>query len=77
MDGPAGDSLSRLAELSQECERLASAEAERRRRAEALNALLPALAEALDVREVFQKVSAVARQVVPWRYSMGSPAFRA
>ncbi|HKI01456.1 MAG TPA: sigma-54-dependent Fis family transcriptional regulator [Thermoanaerobaculia bacterium] len=64
-DGRDGDSLTRLAELSSECERLASAEAERRRRAEALEALLPALAEALDVREVFQKVSSVAREVIP------------
>jgi transcriptional regulator with GAF, ATPase, and Fis domain len=41
------------------------AEAERRRRAQALDALLPALAEALDVREVFQKVAAVAQAVIP------------
>ncbi len=54
-----------LSGLSAECERLAAAERERRRRAEALEALLPALAEALDVREVFQKVAAVARQVIP------------
>ncbi|HEV2856312.1 MAG TPA: sigma-54-dependent Fis family transcriptional regulator [Thermoanaerobaculia bacterium] len=60
-----GEALARLADLSAECERLAAAEKERRRRAEALEALLPALAEALDVREVFQKVAAVARQVIP------------
>src|SRR5215217_5651901 len=64
-NGPDGDSLTRLAELSSECERLAAAEQERRRRADALEALLPALAEALDVREVFQKVSTVARRVIP------------
>src|SRR5215208_3140248 len=64
-NGPDGDNLTRLAELSSECERLALAEAERRRQADALEALLPALAEALDVREVFQKVSTVARQVIP------------
>ena len=45
-----------LADLSAECERLAAAEKERRRRSRALDALLPTLAEALDVREVFQKV---------------------
>jgi transcriptional regulator with GAF, ATPase, and Fis domain len=41
------------------------AEADRRRRAQALDSLLPALAEALDVRDVFQKVAAVAQAVIP------------
>ncbi|HEX4965952.1 MAG TPA: sigma 54-interacting transcriptional regulator [Thermoanaerobaculia bacterium] len=44
----------------------APAEADRRPRAQALEALLPTLAEALDVREVFQKVSALAREVIPF-----------
>lgn len=42
------------------------AEQEQRHRAKALAALLPTLAEALDVREVFQKVAALAREVVPF-----------
>ncbi|MBW8873747.1 MAG: sigma-54-dependent Fis family transcriptional regulator [Acidobacteria bacterium] len=45
---------------------LGLAEADRRRRAQALDALLPTLAEALDVREVFQRVSALAREVIPF-----------
>ncbi len=42
----------------------ALAETDRQRRARALDALLPALAEALDVREVFQKVCNLAREVI-------------
>jgi transcriptional regulator with GAF, ATPase, and Fis domain len=46
-------------------ERLTRAERERRRRHDALEALLPPLASALDVREVFEQLSQVARQVLP------------
>jgi transcriptional regulator with GAF, ATPase, and Fis domain len=65
-DGQGGDVLARLADLSAECERLSTAEAERHRRGRALDALLPTLAEALDVREVFQKVAVLAREVIPF-----------
>jgi transcriptional regulator with GAF, ATPase, and Fis domain len=45
--------------------RQVEAERERRRRHEALEALIPALAQALDVRQVFDQVSAIAQQVLP------------
>jgi transcriptional regulator with GAF, ATPase, and Fis domain len=54
-----------LAELTSECRRLSEADRERRRRADALEALLPTLAQALDVREVFQQLSALANEVIP------------
>ena len=57
-DGP----LSRVRELA---EALVAAERERRRRAESLRPLLPTLAQALDVREVFRQISLVAREVIP------------
>jgi len=44
---------------------LLAAERERRRRSEALEKLLPTLAEALDVREVFPQLSAVAQELIP------------
>ena len=45
--------------------RLAAGEQERRRRYEALQALSPVLARALDVREVFDAISEIVRPVVP------------
>jgi transcriptional regulator with GAF, ATPase, and Fis domain len=57
--------LADLRDLALEHERLWRAEHERRRRGEALEALLPALAGALDVREVFTQVSVVAQRVLP------------
>lgn len=45
--------------------RLAAVEQERRRRYEALQALSPVLARALDVREVFDAISKIVRPVVP------------
>ncbi len=45
--------------------RLAAEEKERRRRYEALQALSPVLARALDVREVFDAISEIVRPVVP------------
>ncbi|MEO8055334.1 MAG: sigma 54-interacting transcriptional regulator [Acidobacteriota bacterium] len=45
--------------------RLAAGEQDRRRRYEALQALSPVLARALDVREVFDAISEVVRPVVP------------
>ena len=38
---------------------------ERLRTLQALDALLPALAGVLDIREVFDRVSAIAQQVLP------------
>jgi Nif-specific regulatory protein len=59
------DSAADLLALALDRERLDETDDERRRRGEALEALLPALASALDVRTVFQQVSAVARTAVP------------
>jgi transcriptional regulator with GAF, ATPase, and Fis domain len=56
---------SRVAALLADCERLASAEGERRRRAAALERLLATLAGALDVRTVFRQLSAIAREIIP------------
>jgi transcriptional regulator with GAF, ATPase, and Fis domain len=55
-----------LSELTSECRRLSEADRERRRRADALEALLPTLAQALDVREVFQQLAGLAREVIPY-----------
>src|SRR5262249_7765912 len=54
-----------LPALALEHERLFSAERERRRRREVLEQLVPTLAKALDVRDVFNQVSAVTQQVLP------------
>ena len=45
--------------------RLGAVERDRRRRYEALQALSPVLARALDVREVFDAISEIVRPVVP------------
>jgi two-component system NtrC family response regulator len=50
--------------LALEHERLWSLDVERRRRLLAVDALLPTLAQALDVREVFNQVSSVVRPVL-------------
>jgi transcriptional regulator with GAF, ATPase, and Fis domain len=54
-----------LVTLALEHERLFRLEKERRRRREILDALLPAAAQALDVRGVLKKISDVAQQVLP------------
>jgi len=54
-----------LLALALEHERLFRMERERRRRSEALEALLPALARALDVREVFDQLSRAATAILP------------
>jgi transcriptional regulator with GAF, ATPase, and Fis domain len=46
-------------------ERIHQVERERRRRNEALEALLPTLAQVLDVREVFRQLSRIAQEVLP------------
>jgi transcriptional regulator with GAF, ATPase, and Fis domain len=48
-----------------EHERLAADEKARRRKYEDLQALAPALAKALDVRDVFDRISEIARPVIP------------
>ena len=48
-----------------EHERLAADEKDRRRKYEGLQALAPALAKALDVRDVFELISEIVRPVVP------------
>ena len=54
-----------LLALALEHERLFRTERERRRRSEALEALLPALSRALDVREVFDQLSRAAAGILP------------
>jgi two-component system, NtrC family, response regulator HydG len=53
-----------LVTLALQHERLFGRERERRRRREVLDALLPAIAQALDVREVLRKISDAAQQVL-------------
>jgi len=57
--------LADLAALALEHERLHAVERERRRRRDVLEQLVPTLAKALDVREVFDQVSQIASQVIP------------
>jgi two-component system NtrC family response regulator len=57
--------IAELTALALEHERLFSAERERRRRREVLEQLVPTLAKALDVRDVFNQVSAITQQVLP------------
>src|SRR5690242_13000133 len=61
------DVLCRIARMAAESlDRLSRIERDRRQRGEALEALLlPALASALDTREVFQRLAAAAQQVIP------------
>ncbi len=54
-----------LEAMAAEQERLWAVERERQRRREKLEALLPAIAEALDVRQVFLSLSAVIQEIVP------------
>jgi len=54
-----------LLALALEHERLWSLDAARRRRLDAINALLPMLANVLDIREIFNQVSAVVNPVLP------------
>ncbi|MBL8114037.1 MAG: sigma 54-interacting transcriptional regulator [Acidobacteria bacterium] len=56
--------VANLVTLALEHERLASIEKERRRRFDALDALLPTLSLSLDVREVFEQLSVVSASVV-------------
>jgi transcriptional regulator with GAF, ATPase, and Fis domain len=57
--------LADLVAAALEHERLFSVETERNRRAAALEGLLPTLAEALDVRQVFRQVSEITQGVIP------------
>ena len=57
--------IAELAVLAAERDRLLEVEQERRRRLEALELLLPAIAEALDVREVFPRLSSLMQGVIP------------
>jgi len=54
-----------LVAMAFEHERLAADEKARRRKYEELQALAPALAKALDVRDVFDRISEIARPVIP------------
>jgi transcriptional regulator with GAF, ATPase, and Fis domain len=53
-----------LVGLALEHERLWTLDVERRRRLDAVDALLPTLAQALDVRDVFNQVSAIVRPIL-------------
>ncbi|HUD72268.1 MAG TPA: sigma 54-interacting transcriptional regulator, partial [Dongiaceae bacterium] len=57
--------ISSLLGLALEHERLHNLDLLRRRRLEALDALIPALAQALDVRAIFNRVSEIVRPVLP------------
>jgi transcriptional regulator with GAF, ATPase, and Fis domain len=54
-----------LLAMALEHERLWSRDVARRRRLDAINALLPMLANVLDIREIFNQVSAVVKPVLP------------
>ena len=54
-----------LLAMTLEHERLWSRDVARRRRLDAINALLPMLANVLDIREIFNQVSAVVKPVLP------------
>jgi transcriptional regulator with GAF, ATPase, and Fis domain len=58
-------SIADLLSLALEHERLWSLDAERRRRLDAIDALLPMMANVLDIREIFHQVSAVVKPVLP------------
>ena len=63
--GEAAAAIAAVLSPALEHERRAEEDRERLRRHRELDALGPALASALDVREVFDQVSAIARRVVP------------
>ena len=64
-DEEAASAIADILSATLEHERLADEEKKRLRRHRELEALGPALASALDVREVFDQVSAIARRVLP------------
>lgn len=64
-DETAAGAIADILSAALEHERLAGEERTRMRRYAELEALGPALASALDVREVFDQVSAIARRVLP------------
>jgi transcriptional regulator with GAF, ATPase, and Fis domain len=64
-DEPVVEALAELVAAALEHERLWKIERERGRRATALEGLLPTLAQALDVRQVFKQVSEITQGVIP------------
>jgi transcriptional regulator with GAF, ATPase, and Fis domain len=64
-DEPTAQAIADILSATLEHERLAEGERRRIRRHRELDALASALARALDVREVFDQVSAIAREVLP------------
>jgi transcriptional regulator with GAF, ATPase, and Fis domain len=60
--------VSDLVALALAHDRLWHEEQERRRRQDALQALLPALAEALDIRAIFKELSRITQDVIPHDY---------
>jgi transcriptional regulator with GAF, ATPase, and Fis domain len=64
-DEPVVAALADLVAAALEHERLWTIERERDRRARALEALLPMLARALDIRQVFRQVSEITQGVIP------------
>src|SRR5262245_44224728 len=64
-DEPVVQALADLVAAALEHERLFRVEKERSRRRAALEALLPTLAQALDVRQVFRQVSEITQDVIP------------
>ena len=57
--------LSDMVAAALEHERLWNEEHRRRRRGDALEALLPTLAKSMDIREIFQQISEVSQDVIP------------
>jgi FOG: GAF domain len=64
-DEPTAQAIADILSATLEHERLAEEERRRIRRHRELDSLAPAIARALDVREVFDQVSAIAREVLP------------
>jgi transcriptional regulator with GAF, ATPase, and Fis domain len=60
--------VAELVTLALAHEALASAWRERRKRREALERLIPALTDTLDVRAVFEKISAIVQELIPHDY---------
>jgi transcriptional regulator with GAF, ATPase, and Fis domain len=67
-DLPAARQIADCVALALEHDRLWREERDRRRRHEALQALLPALAKALDIRTIFHELSRIAQDVIPHDY---------
>jgi transcriptional regulator with GAF, ATPase, and Fis domain len=64
-DEPAARAIADLVALALQHDRLSREERERRRRSEALEAVLPTLSKALDIRQVFDQLSRAVGEILP------------